>query len=122
MNLALNKRMERRDKGDVMRQKKSRLTTCQICRELKPNTSECVDLPNRRIICKECKAASHLKVFRVSCSWQVDSHFEIPARDLNEAISIANDPSTPLPTDSDYVPSTFSVDEDACEEMEGEEI
>ena len=105
-----------------MIRRKKQPTFCHFCQQLKPNTDACVALPNRRIICEDCKKNTELKMYKVVCFWQATSHFEIPARSLEEAIAIAEDPDVPLPTDPDYVPDSFQVDPEICEELEGEEI
>jgi hypothetical protein len=105
-----------------MSKRKKPSAFCHICQQIKTITDDCVKLPNRRIICEECKSTTELKVYRVGCFWHVISHFEIPARCLEEAITIAEDPDSPLPPDPDYVPDTFEILRDCCEELEGEEI
>lgn len=105
------------------KKKKEPIAHCRICKQVKL-IEGAVLLPNKTIICKPCreKYKDQLKVFRVGCFWQVIGHFEIPARNLEEAIAIANDPDSPLPPDPDFVPDSFKVDPESCEEMEGEEI
>lgn len=97
---------------------------CEMCCENKPADANNVPLPNGRIICTGCKKKykGELKVYRIGCRWEAISHYEIPARSLEEAISIADDPASPLPPDPDYVPDSFRILRDTCEEMEGEEI
>lgn len=95
---------------------------CHICQQFKPKTKASVKLPNQRIICEDCKKNTALKVFKIACFWNASGHFEIPARSLDEAISIAEDPSVPLPPDPDYIPDSFEIDREACEELEGEEL
>jgi hypothetical protein len=102
--------------------KKPKMGFCHICQQHKPQTDACVKLPNRKIICEDCKKNTELKVFKIACFWNASGHFEIPARSLDEAISIAEDPDVPLPKDPDYVPDSFEIDREASEELEGEEL
>lgn len=102
--------------------KKTRSALCYICKEEKPKTGACVVLPNKEIICEDCKKSANLKVFRIGCSWSVVGHYEIPAENIEQAIEIGKDPACSLPPDPDYVPGSFEVDPECCEELEGEEI
>lgn len=101
---------------------KPKTAYCHLCQKQKIKTQTCVRLPNHHIICDDCKKNEDLQVFRIGCSWNVVSHFEIPARTLEEAIEIAEDPDSPLPPDPDFVPGSFKVDPECCEVLEDEEI
>jgi hypothetical protein len=102
--------------------KKDKKVNCEICDRPYVVNSKCVKLPNHLIVCEGCQAQHPLKMYKVACVWTVTGHYEIPARNLKEAIAIANDPACSMPPDPDYVPDSFEIDEDMCEELEGEEV
>lgn len=102
--------------------KKHEQVYCQICRGERVFNDKCIKLPNRRIICETCREQHQIKVFKIGCTWHVMGHYEIAARDMDEAILIATDPTCPMPPDPDYIPGSFEVDTETCEELEDEEV
>jgi len=58
-----------------------------------------------------------MPTYKIACTWQVYGELEIDAPTLDEAITIAEDGDTPLPTTSDYVDSSFEVDHPMTEEL-----
>lgn len=52
--------------------------------------------------------------YKIPCSWQVYGYMDIEADSLDEAISIAEDDSTPLP-DGNYVDGSFEIDNNMIE-------
>lgn len=55
------------------------------------------------------------KKYKIPCSWQVYGYLDIEADGWGEAIEIAEDYDTPLPTDGSYVEASFEVDYDIIE-------
>ena len=62
-----------------------------------------------------------LKKYIVPCSWQMYGHSHIEAESWDEAIEIAEDDGTSLPTDGDYVDGSFEIDHDIIEFEKEEE-
>jgi len=60
------------------------------------------------------------KKYKIPCSWQVYGYLDVEADGWDEAIEIAEDYDTPLPTDGSYVEASFEVDHDMIE-LEKEE-
>lgn len=58
-----------------------------------------------------------MPTYKIACTWQVYGELEIDAPTLDEALIIAEDGDTPLPTESDYVDSSFGVDIPMTEEL-----
>ena len=58
-----------------------------------------------------------MPTYKIACTWQVFGELEIDAPTLDEAITIAEDGDTPLPTESDFVDSSFEVDHPMTEEL-----
>lgn len=52
-----------------------------------------------------------MKIYKIPCSWEVTGVLEIPARDLDHAIELAECDSDPLP-EGDYIPDSFNIDHD----------
>lgn len=48
-----------------------------------------------------------MKTYKIPVSWTVTAEMEIQAKNIAEAISIAED--APLPTDPDYLDSSFEI-------------
>lgn len=57
------------------------------------------------------KEESKKKTFRIACDWSVYGTMEIEANSLEEAIKIAED-NEDLPTDTEYIDSSFQINED----------
>ena len=53
--------------------------------------------------------------YTIPCSWQMYGHIHIEAGSWDEAIEIAEDDSTSLPSDGDYVDGSFEIDHDIIE-------
>ena len=62
-----------------------------------------------------------LKEYKIPCVWQQYGFLTIEADDWDEAIEIAEAEDTPLPTESEYVMSSFEVDHDMIEYEREEE-
>ena len=62
-----------------------------------------------------------LKKYIVPCSWQMYGHSHIEAESWDEAIEIAEDDGTSLPSDGDYVDGSFEIDYDIIEFEKEEE-
>ena len=65
------------------------------------------------------------KWYKVPVSWQMYGYMDIRAEDWDEAIAIAEDDATSLPSNADYVDGSFEVDHDIIEferEEERQEI
>ena len=58
-----------------------------------------------------------MPTYKIACTWQVYGELEIDAPTLDEAMIIAEDGDTPLPTESDYVDSSFEVDVQMTEQL-----
>lgn len=58
-----------------------------------------------------------MPTYKIACTWQVYGELNIDAPTLEKAIEIAEDGDTPLPTESDYVDSSFEVDVQMTEEL-----
>lgn len=58
-----------------------------------------------------------MPTYKIACTWQVYGELNIDAPTLEKAIEIAEDGDTPLPTESDYVDSSFEVDIQMTEEL-----
>jgi hypothetical protein len=61
------------------------------------------------------------KIFKIPCSWEVCSVMEVEANSLEEAIQIAID-DAPLPTDSEYIDGSFSVNNEMLEHFNPSEV
>ena len=55
------------------------------------------------------------KKYKIPCSWQVYGIIDVEAESWSEAIEKAEADDTPLPTESEYVMSSFEVDHDMIE-------
>ena len=55
------------------------------------------------------------KWHKVPVAWQMYGYMDIEAEGWDEAIEIAEDDATPLPTNADYVEGSFEVDHDIIE-------
>ena len=55
------------------------------------------------------------KKYKIPVSWQMYGYMDIEAEDWDEAIEIANDDATSLPSNADYVDGSFEVDHDIIE-------
>ena len=62
------------------------------------------------------------KTYRVPCSWEVYATAEVEAESWEEAISKVEDDNFSLPTDPDYVGSSFKVDMEIIEYEREEEL
>lgn len=58
-----------------------------------------------------------MPTYKIACTWQVYGELNIDAPTLEKALEIAEDGDTPLPTESDYVDSSFEVDVQMTEEL-----
>ena len=58
-----------------------------------------------------------MPTYKIACTWQVYGELIIDAPTLEKALEIAEDGDTPLPTESDYVDSSFEVDIQMTEEL-----
>ena len=56
-----------------------------------------------------------LKVYKIPCSWQVYGIINVEAESWNEAIEKAEADDTPLPTESEYIMSSFEIDYEMIE-------
>ena len=55
------------------------------------------------------------KTYRVPCSWEVYGITMVEAESWDEAISIAESGSLPLPDESSYISDSFRIDEEMVE-------
>ena len=65
------------------------------------------------------------KEYKIPVCWQMYGYMDIRAEDWDEAIAIAEDDATSLPSNADYVDGSFEVDHDIIEferEEERQEI
>ena len=53
--------------------------------------------------------------YKIPCSWQMYGYMDIEAEDWDEAIEIADDDATSLPSNADYVDGSFEIDHDIIE-------
>lgn len=58
-----------------------------------------------------------MPTYKIACTWQVYGELHIEAPTLEKAIKISEDGDTPLPTESEYVDSSFEVDIPMTEEI-----
>ena len=58
--------------------------------------------------------------YTVDCSWQMFGHVEIEAKDVDEAIHIAEQRVALSDITSDYVSGSFEVDHDSTYDNAGE--
>jgi hypothetical protein len=56
-----------------------------------------------------------MKTYKIPVTWEVYGHMEIKAESLEDAISIAEDDETSLPTESSYIEGSFWVDREAID-------
>ena len=56
-----------------------------------------------------------MKKYKIPVSWQMYGYMDIRAEDWDEAIAIAEDDATSLPSNADYVDGSFEVDHDVIE-------
>lgn len=57
------------------------------------------------------------KEFIIPCTWTMYGHLYIRAKNIDEALAVAYDGSTPLPTDGEYMDDSFYVEEDMAREI-----
>lgn len=57
------------------------------------------------------------KKFKICCHWEMVGYAIVEADTMAEAHAIAQEDDFPLPTNSDYVMSSFDVDEEFTEEV-----
>ena len=62
-----------------------------------------------------------LKKYIVPCSWQMYGSLFVEAESWDEAVEIAEDDGTSLPTNASYVEASFEVDHDMIEFEKEEE-
>jgi len=62
-----------------------------------------------------------LKEYKIPCSWQVYGIIGVEAESWNEAIEKAEADDTPLPTESEYIMSSFEIDYEMIEHEREEE-
>ena len=62
------------------------------------------------------------KTYRVPCSWEVDGITMVEAESWDEAISIAESGSLPLPDESSYIDGSFRIDEEMVEYEKDQEL
>ncbi len=60
-----------------------------------------------------------METYEIPCSWQMYGTLEIKAKDLDDAIAIAESAECNLPTNRNYVEDSFEVDHDALEYERG---
>ena len=56
-----------------------------------------------------------LKEYKIPVFWQVYGYMDIRAEGWDEAIEIAEDDATSLPSNADYVDGSFEIDHDIIE-------
>ena len=62
------------------------------------------------------------KTYRVPCSWEVYGITMVEAESWDEAISIAESGSLPLPDESSYIDGSFTIDEEMVEYEKDQEL
>ena len=58
-----------------------------------------------------------MKVYKISCSWEMYGELDIQAQSLQEAIKKTEDDSSGLPKEQHYVDASFAVDVELSEEL-----
>lgn len=56
----------------------------------------------------------HLKMYRISCTWQEHGYYEIEADSLEDAITLASERGE-LPAQGEYIEDSFEIDFDGIE-------
>lgn len=67
------------------------------------------------------KAVKMSKEYKIPCNWQVYGTLHIEAEGWDEAIEKAEEDDTPLPTESEYITSSFEIDYEMIEYEREEE-
>ena len=60
-----------------------------------------------------------METYEIPCGWQMYGSLKIVAKDLDDAIEIAESTERHLPTNGSYVEASFEVDHDALEYERG---
>ena len=60
-----------------------------------------------------------METYEIPCYWQMYGTLEIKAKDLDDAIAIAESSECNLPANRNYVEASFEVDHDALEYERG---
>lgn len=56
-----------------------------------------------------------MQTYRIPCHWEVYGYMDVEADSIQEAIKIAEDESSNLPTESSYIQGSFMVDYDGID-------
>ena len=60
-----------------------------------------------------------METYEIPCSWQMYGSLKIMAKDLDDAIAIAESAECNLPTNGSYVEASFEVDHEVIEDERG---
>ena len=60
-----------------------------------------------------------METYEIPCYWQMYGTLEIKAKDLDDAIAIAESAECNLPTNGSYVEASFEVDHEVIEDERG---
>lgn len=92
------------------------------CRDCEEDTPDCYD--DSCLVCGIYKPSHikppQIKTYKIPCVWEVYGYMNIDASSIREAIKIAEDESTKLPTESSYIEGSFWVDYDGIDYDENE--
>jgi hypothetical protein len=93
-----------------------------FCRDCEDDTPDCHD--DSCLVCGIYKPnyikPQQMKRYKIPCVWEVYGYMNIEAGSIREAIKIAEDESTKLPTESSYIEGSFWVDYDGIDYDENE--